>query len=98
MSTTTAITMPISRTRAWIMAPAYYVVAAALAVIIIASANDASRAYESVSTPASRNAPTSVPARLRAASSEATQANTLGPAPAIPKPSARCSRAASRAA
>ena len=32
------------------MAPAYYVVAMALAVVIIASANDASRAYESVST------------------------------------------------
>ena len=32
------------------MAPAYYLVAMALAVVIIASANDASRAYESVST------------------------------------------------
>ncbi len=42
--------MPISRTRAFIMAPAYYLVAMALAVVIIASANDASRAYESVST------------------------------------------------
>lgn len=42
--------MPISRTRALVMAPAYYVVAMALAVVIIASANDASRAYESVST------------------------------------------------
>jgi len=42
--------MPISRTRALVMAPAYYVVSMVLAVVIIASANDASRAYESVST------------------------------------------------
>ena len=39
-----------SRMRAYLLAPAYYAVALALAVAIIASANDASRAYESVST------------------------------------------------
>lgn len=50
--------MPISRTRALVMAPAYYVVAMALAVVIIASANDASRAYESVSTHESVSAKT----------------------------------------
>jgi hypothetical protein len=37
------------RVRAWLLAPAFYVVALALAIIIIANANDASRAYESVS-------------------------------------------------
>ena len=35
--------------RAYLLAPAYYVVALTLAVFIIANANDASRAYESVS-------------------------------------------------
>ncbi len=35
--------------RAYVLAPAYYAVALALAVLVIASANDASRAYESVS-------------------------------------------------
>lgn len=39
----------IERLRAYVIAPAYYVVALSLAVVIIASANDASRAYESVS-------------------------------------------------
>ena len=39
-----------SRMRAYLLAPAYYSVALALAVAIIASANDASRAYESIST------------------------------------------------
>jgi hypothetical protein len=72
VSTTTAITMPISRTRAWIMAPAYYVVAAALAIIIIASANDASRAYESVSTHET------VSAKTDRAMRDALEALTLG--------------------
>ncbi|GMQ75630.1 MAG: hypothetical protein BMS9Abin01_0884 [Gammaproteobacteria bacterium] len=35
--------------RAYFLAPAYYMIALALAILIIASANDASRAYESVS-------------------------------------------------
>jgi uncharacterized membrane protein len=42
------MTMP-DRWRAYILAPVYYAVALSLAVLIIASANDASRAYESVS-------------------------------------------------
>lgn len=42
--------MSLSRTRAWVLAPAYYVVALALAIVVVASANDAARAYESVST------------------------------------------------
>jgi len=41
--------MAVSRMRAYVLAPAYYAVALALAVLVIASANDASRAYESVS-------------------------------------------------
>lgn len=51
-------TVSVSRARAWIMAPAYYAVAVALAIVIIASANDASRAYESVSTHESVSAKT----------------------------------------
>ena len=38
-----------SRVRAFVLAPTYYVVALALAIVIIANANDASRAYESAS-------------------------------------------------
>jgi paraquat-inducible protein A len=38
-----------SGVRAYVLAPLYYAVALALAVVIIANANDASRAYESVS-------------------------------------------------
>ena len=50
--------MTISRLRATFLAPAYYTVALALAVLIIASANDASRAYESVSARESVSAKT----------------------------------------
>ena len=38
-----------SGVRAYVLAPLYYAVALALAIVIIANANDASRAYESVS-------------------------------------------------
>jgi hypothetical protein len=38
-----------SGVRAYVLAPLYYAVALALAILIIANANDASRAYESVS-------------------------------------------------
>jgi paraquat-inducible protein A len=38
-----------SGVRAYVLAPVYYVVALALAIVIIANANDASRAYESAS-------------------------------------------------
>ena len=38
-----------SGVRAYVLAPVYYVVALALAILIIANANDASRAYESAS-------------------------------------------------
>ena len=41
-------TMP-DRLRAYVLAPVFYAVAVALAIVIIANANDASRAYESVS-------------------------------------------------
>jgi len=44
--------------RAYFLAPAYYAVAVALAILIIASANNASRAYESVSARESVSAKT----------------------------------------
>ena len=44
--------------RAYFLAPAFYAVALALAIVIIASANDASRAYESVSAHESVSAKT----------------------------------------
>ncbi len=47
-----------SRVRAFFLAPVYYVVALALAVLIVASANDASRSYESVSAHESVSAKT----------------------------------------
>ena len=50
--------MMASRVRAYILAPAYYAVALALAIVIIANANDAARAYESVSAHESVSAKT----------------------------------------
>ena len=50
--------MAVSRMRAFLLAPAYYAVALALAIVTIASANDASRAYESVSARESVSAKT----------------------------------------
>ncbi len=47
-----------SRVRAYFLAPAYYAVALALAIVIVASANDASRSYESVSAHQSVSAKT----------------------------------------
>ena len=61
-----------SRIRALVVAPAYYLVALALAVVIVASANDASRAYESVSTHET------VSAKTDRALREAMEALTLG--------------------
>ena len=66
------MTMPARGTLAWFLAPAYYLVALALAVVIIASANDASRAYESVSTHES------VSAKTDRALREALEALSLG--------------------
>jgi paraquat-inducible protein A len=60
------------RFRGYILAPAYYLVALALAVFIIANANDASRAYESVS------AHESVSAKTDRALREALEALSLG--------------------
>ena len=47
-----------SGVRAYVLAPLYYAVALALAIVIIANANDASRAYESVSAHESISAKT----------------------------------------
>jgi hypothetical protein len=58
--------------RVYLVAPAYYVVALALAIVIIANANDASRAYESVS------AHESVSAKTDRALREALEALSLG--------------------
>lgn len=60
------------RFRGYILAPAYYLVALALAVFIIANANDASRTYESVS------AHESVSAKTDRALREALEALSLG--------------------
>ena len=58
--------------RIYFIAPAYYVVAFALAIVIIANANDASRAYESVS------AHETVSAKTDRALREALEALSLG--------------------
>ncbi len=50
--------MAASGVRAYFLAPAYYAVGLALAIVIIASANDASRAYESASAHESVSAKT----------------------------------------
>jgi hypothetical protein len=47
-----------SRVRSFLLAPAYYAAALALAILIIANANDASRTYESVSAHESVSAKT----------------------------------------
>jgi uncharacterized membrane protein len=60
------------RIRTYILAPAYYLIAMALAVFIIANANDASRAYESVS------AQETVSAKTDRALREALESLTLG--------------------
>jgi len=60
------------RVRTYILAPAYYLIALALAVFIIANANDASRAYQSVS------AQETVSAKTDRALREALESLTLG--------------------
>ncbi len=52
------MTMANSRVRSFLLAPAYYAAALALAILIIANANDASRTYESVSAHESVSAKT----------------------------------------
>jgi paraquat-inducible protein A len=66
-----AVTMP-EKIRAYVLAPVYYVIALVLAVFIIANANDASRAYESIS------AHETVSAKADRALREALEAISLG--------------------